>query len=246
MPPRGRASGRASDYGSLADVGPCPPRGDAEARRAGDDGPPAASPGDGEAPALELRDLLEQLDAAGAVRGRVKGEQLMRADVIVSDVSGVTSEYLFTRRPAILPVTPRAPNSSCRGEDRDPSRVPVGLPVGRPIGRPPRPHRGAGAATTRSHRPVRPQPERLFRDHRTLEDAVRSFDLALLAAHSAPRTRVRFQRAYERSRAAALADAGRGPRVSSAGGDRIEGLSDRADGTAPEGGGVDGISRGDG
>ena len=53
-----------------------------------------------------LKDVLERLLIAGAVRGdKGKGEDLMRGDVIVSDVSGVTSEFLFTRRPAIMPVT---------------------------------------------------------------------------------------------------------------------------------------------
>jgi hypothetical protein len=191
----------------------------------------------------ELRDLIEQLEAAGAVRGRVKGEQLMRADVIVSDVSGVTSEYLFTRRPAILPVTPRV-RKLMRGE--------VGIRAEYPwvyqwdvrseglVDRIEALERNDPLASAREV-----AARRFFRDHRTLEDAVRSFDLALSAAHSR-HERGSIQRAYERSRADALADTGPEPRVSSDGGDRVEGLPDRVDGTAPEGGGVDGISRGDG
>ena len=191
----------------------------------------------------ELRDLLDRLEAAGAIPGGLKGEQLMRADVIVSDVSGITSEYLFTRRPAILPVTPRV-RKLMRGEAGIRAEYPwvyqwdvrseglvdriEALECDDPLA-------SARDAAAR----------RQFRDHRTLEDAVRSFDLALAAAH-ARHSRGSVRRTYERSRAAALADTGPEPRVSSAGGDRVEGLSDRADGTAPEGGGVDGISRGDG
>lgn len=238
----GFASG--ADYSSLADVGPVLL---AEMPRLAErDTTVLLRPHPGTGIRVpELRDLLEQLEAAGAVRGRVKGDELMRADVIVSDVSGVTSEYLFTRRPAILPVTQRL-RKLIKDEDGIRAEYPwvyqwdvrsEGL-----VDRIEALERDDPLASAREV-----AARRLFRDHRTLDDAVRSFDLALAAAHSR-HERGSVRRAYERSRAAtvAVADTGPEPRVSSDGGDRVEGVSDRADGTALEGGGVDGISRGDG
>ncbi len=193
----------------------------------------------------ELQDLLGQLEAAGAARGGIKKDELTRADVIVSDVSGVTSEFLFTRKPAILPVTTRL-RQLMKGEGRIRSEYPWvyhwEVAAERIIDRIETLERDDPLAGARDA-----AARRFFRDHRTLDDAVRSFDLALAAAHSR-HERGSVRRAYERSRAAAVAvaDTGPEPRVSSDGGDRVEGVSDRADGTALEGGGVDGISRGDG
>lgn len=233
-----------ADYSSVADVGPALLAAMPRLAERGTTVLLRPHPGTG-IRLPELRDLLDQLEAAGAVRGRVKGDQLMRADVIVSDVSGVTSEYLFTRRPAILPVTTRV-RKLMGGE--------AGIRAEYPwvyrwdvrseslIDRIEALERDDPLASARDA-----AAQRLFRDHRTLDDAVRSFDLALAAAHSR-HERGSVRKAYERSRAAAVAVADRGPepRVSSDGGDRVEGVSDQADGTALEGGGVDGISRGDG
>jgi hypothetical protein len=191
----------------------------------------------------ELRDVLEQLEAAGAIRGQPKAEELMRADVIISDVSGVTSEYLFTRRPAILPVTPRL-RKLLKGDDGIRAEYPWVYPWD--VASEGLVDRIAVLERTDPLASAREEAaQRFFRDHRTVDDAVRSFDLALGAAgHRDRRGSVR--RAYERSRAAAIADARHEPRVSSGDGDRVEGVSDRAGGIAPERGGVDGISRGDG
>lgn len=202
----------------------------------------------------ELREILDELRAAGAVRGASKAEDLMRADIIISDISGVTSEFLFTRRPAILPVSQRL-RDLVKGEDRIRAEYPwvytwdvakerlldrlAGLERADPL----EPQRAAAA-------------KRLFRDHRTLEDAVRSFDLALSStrwrngrvpvriAYEARRRLVRVGFAHRPVRGRRDDDGGVGPRVSSAGRDRVEGASDRADTTEPGGGGVDGSSRG--
>ena len=204
----------------------------------------------------ELREILDQLRAAGAVRGESKAEDLMRADVIISDISGVTSEFLFTRKPAILPVSERL-RDLVKGEDRIRAEYPwvytwdvaneklldrlAALERADPL----EPKRAAAAA-------------RLFRDHRTLEDATRSFDLALSStrwrngripvriAYEARRRLVRAGFAHRPVRVRRADDGATGPRVSSAERERVEDASDRADAVDPGGGGVDGGSHGGG
>ena len=125
----------------------------------------------------ELKELLEELVGAGARRDMDKAGALTRADLLISDVSGVTSEFLFTRKPAMLPVTPRL-LQLFKGERRLREEYPwvyrwdvareslvdrlAAMERADPL-------REARAAAAR----------RLFRDHRTVDDAVRTFDLAL-------------------------------------------------------------------
>ncbi len=52
-----------------------------------------------------LRALRDALYAAGAEADVSKADAFARADVLISDVSGVTAEFLFTEKPTILPVT---------------------------------------------------------------------------------------------------------------------------------------------
>jgi hypothetical protein len=96
---------------------------------------------------------------------------------MISDVSGVTSEFLFTEKPSIMPVSSRLASLG-RSAERlrreypwvqqwDPARqdlvqVIEGLEREDPL-------RSARARAARH----------LFRGHRSLDDAVRSFDLAL-------------------------------------------------------------------
>ena len=91
------------DYSSLAEAGPRIIEAMPALAKRGTSVILRAHPGTSQrVPAL--KELLEDMVAAGAIRGgKDKGEDLMRGDVIVSDVSGVTSEFLFTRRPAIMP-----------------------------------------------------------------------------------------------------------------------------------------------
>ncbi len=69
------------------------------------------------------------LYAAGAEGADVsKAEAFARADVLISDVSGVTAEFLFTEKPTILPVTSTLASLSTRpGLAR--CRISMGLPL---------------------------------------------------------------------------------------------------------------------
>lgn len=136
----------------------------------------------------ELRDIRDALYAAGAESGVGKTEAFERADVLISDVSGVTAEFLFTEKPAIIPVTPRLlerhPDAGwLDGEypwvyrwqmaDGDGASPAIESLLGllRTIeASDPRRDRRAKAARY------------MFRGHRSLEDAVRTFDLALATA----------------------------------------------------------------
>ena len=55
----------------------------------------------------ELLEMRDALFAAGARRGGAKTADFAEADVIISDISGVTAEFLFTEKPAILPASTR-------------------------------------------------------------------------------------------------------------------------------------------
>jgi hypothetical protein len=125
----------------------------------------------------ELRDAVARLLEAGTVTGLSKAEAFERADVLISDISRVTAEFLFTEKPSIMPVDPRFAalgvdaswldreypwvyrwDTTAGGlqallraiETRDPLR--------------------AGRAS---------EARRKFRYHRSIDDAVRTFDLAL-------------------------------------------------------------------
>lgn len=120
-----------------------------------------------------VHDLL----AAGAEPGGDKAADFAAADVIVSDVSGVTSEWLFTRKPAILPVSRRLSQTGKRPDvlrtdypwmyqwdtDAQPLSDLLSLIEERD------PLRSARAARAKA----------MYRGHRTLDEAVRSFDQAL-------------------------------------------------------------------
>ena len=243
--PTWEGRGTNVDYGSVAEAGPAlldampalDERGTTVILR--------AHPGTGSRnPAL--KGVLERLVEAGAVRGtRDKGEDLMRGDVIVSDVSGVTSEFLFTRRPAIMPVTARL-RTLMRGDAGIRAEYPwvYQWDVEREslIDRLETLERADPLRDTRAT-----SARRLFGDHLTIDAAVRSFDRALASVRwrrrpwpirTANDARLRLARR-------ATSEPAR-PRVSSAGGDRVEGMAVRADAADPGGGGVDGGSHGGG
>jgi hypothetical protein len=60
------------------------------------------------------RALVNELFAAGAARPGPKADDLAAADVMLSDVSGVTAEWLYTEKPVIMPITA---NATARGRD---------------------------------------------------------------------------------------------------------------------------------
>ena len=60
------------------------------------------------------RAMVDELFAAGAARPGPKADDLAAADIMLSDVSGVTAEWLFTEKPVIMPITR---NATGRGRD---------------------------------------------------------------------------------------------------------------------------------
>ena len=51
----------------------------------------------------ELIELRDALYAAGVRRGGRKADDFAAADLMISDISGVTAEFLFTEKPTIMP-----------------------------------------------------------------------------------------------------------------------------------------------
>ncbi len=125
----------------------------------------------------ELRDLRDAVFEAGVERGSAKATDFGAADVIISDISGVTAEFLFTEKPAIMPVTDRLIGLG-KDEDRLAAEYPwayrwrvgerglvdqlVELEAKDPL-------RGQRASSART----------MFRGHRSIEEAAATFDLAL-------------------------------------------------------------------
>ena len=125
----------------------------------------------------ELRDMLAELREAGVVFDVSKAEAFERADVLISDISGVTAEFLLTEKPSIMPIVPKLADLG-----RDAAWLDVEYPwvyhwdatadgllavLGEIETRDPLRARRASAARKK------------FRHHRSIEDAVRTFDLAL-------------------------------------------------------------------
>jgi hypothetical protein len=127
----------------------------------------------------ELRPIIAALVEAGAVRGTDKAKDFTEADALIGDVSGNTSEFLFTRKPAIMPVTPRL-TEVMKGERRIKAEYPWVYPW----------HVGSEGLLERLEALERSDPlraardraaRRTFRGHRSIDDAVRTFDIALSA-----------------------------------------------------------------
>jgi hypothetical protein len=123
------------------------------------------------------RKHVEALFAAGASRPGTKAEDYAAADAMLSDVSGATAEFLFTEKPVIVPLTAMA---AARG--KDPATLAREYPWA---------YRWPVASTSllevldglaRSD-PMREQRARsaadLYRGHRDIEHAARTFDTAL-------------------------------------------------------------------
>jgi hypothetical protein len=137
--------------------------------------------------------LVDELLSAGAVSEPDKAAAMTRADVLIGDVSGLTSEFLFTRKPVLLPVWPGLdalldPPSRAReypfADPWDVAREPLLARLSDLERRDPL--AGARAAAAR----------RAFRGHRSVEEAVATFDLALEAARGRG-GRLSVRRAFE-------------------------------------------------
>jgi hypothetical protein len=127
----------------------------------------------------EHRRVVERLLGAGAAPGQDKAAEFEAADLMISDVSGVTAEWLFTQKPSIMPVSARLATID-RSADRlrrdhpwmyqwDPARdeladVLAALEQDDRL-------RKTRASAARS----------MYRGHRSLDEAVATFDLALSA-----------------------------------------------------------------
>lgn len=125
----------------------------------------------------ELKAILEALRTAGVVSGVSKAEAFKRADVLISDISGVTAEFLLTQKPTIMPIVPTLAE---RGLDAAWLKVEYpwvyrwdatadGLLALLDVIQTRDPLRGRRASDARKK----------FRHHRSIEDAVQTFDLAL-------------------------------------------------------------------
>lgn len=125
----------------------------------------------------EVKATLAALVDAGAIRGTDKARDFGDADIIISDVSGVTSEFLFTRKPAIMPITRRLLEGII-SDERIASEYPwvYRWRVGEEdlLERLADLERADPLRSTRDR-----EARRTFRDHRSIDDAVRTFDLAL-------------------------------------------------------------------
>ncbi|MBA2757505.1 MAG: CDP-glycerol glycerophosphotransferase family protein [Chloroflexi bacterium] len=124
--------------------------------------------------------VVERLFASGAVRAPDKAQAFRDADIMIGDVSGVMAEFLFTQSPAVIPVSRRL-TAVGKSEDLladaypwvyrwDPGRRELVDLLAEIETRDP-----LDAARSSMAR-------RVFRDHRSLDDAAASFDLALGAA----------------------------------------------------------------
>jgi CDP-Glycerol:Poly(glycerophosphate) glycerophosphotransferase len=145
----------------------------------------------------ELIELRDALYAAGVRKGRTKAEDFTEADVMISDISGVTAEFLFTEKPIIMPAW-----KDLAAIGKDDTRLAEEYPYayrwhpetegllklldGLSADDPVRSKRAAAART-------------MFRGHRSLDEAVRSFDLALSSVRWR-KTRVPVRWVYEAKR----------------------------------------------
>lgn len=133
----------------------------------------------------EYRAAIDALLAAGAEPGHAKSEDFAAADIMIGDVSGVVGEFLFTQKPTVMPTSARL--LAIKDDQRLMAEYPwvyrwptEGLDLPAAI---------AAFAEGDPLRPVRArEAARMFRDHRSLEAAARTFDLAL--------TCVRFRRTW--------------------------------------------------
>jgi CDP-Glycerol:Poly(glycerophosphate) glycerophosphotransferase len=192
-----------ADFSSLPEVVPALARAMPLLRERGVDVQVRPHPGTGSRlPAYKA--MLSELRSAGARGGSAKADDFAAADVMISDVSGVTPEFLFTEKPVIMPFTAtlaaRGRTSAAISRDyawayqwqvdaEDISALIDGLATEDPLAR----KRSVEAA-------------RMYRGHATLDEAARTFDTAL-ATVGRGRGRVPLRWAFEaRMRAGPLVD----------------------------------------
>ena len=153
----------------------------------------------------ELIDVRDALFAAGARKGGVKATDFAEADVIISDISGVTAEFLFTEKPAIMPVS-----SNLASIGKDDARLAEEYPwVYR--WHPEKEGLIERLEALQADDPLRSRrasaARDMFRGHRSLEEAVVSFDAALASVRWR-KTRVPVRWVYEIKRSSPACDPG--------------------------------------
>lgn len=126
----------------------------------------------------ELKEIRDALLAAGAIPGSSdKSADFNEADIMISDISGVTAEFLFTEKPIVMPLTP-----VLVGMGKDDDRLRQEYPWAY------RWHPDTESLLAMLDRLAREDPLKgarangastMFRGHRTVEEAARTFDLAL-------------------------------------------------------------------
>lgn len=174
----GRRTG--ADYSSLHELAPILQSAMPELRRRGVTLIFRPHPGTGRRDP-EYTALVSDLYAAGARKPGPKAEDFAAADVLLSDVSGITAEFLFTEKPLIMPVTTIAAR---RGKDaqalandypwsyqwhvgeQDLLGLLDDLATSDPL-------RGQRAAEAKA----------MYRGHRDIDAAARTFDIALSCVH---------------------------------------------------------------
>jgi hypothetical protein len=124
-----------------------------------------------------LAAALNELIAAGAERGTDKAADFAASDLIITDVSGVNTEYLFTRKPSLMPVL-----SQLKAVGRTRAELARDHPWAYQWDPRTEPLLDRLAQLERSD-PLRDRREAaaraLFRGHTSIDEAVRTFDLAL-------------------------------------------------------------------
>jgi hypothetical protein len=174
--PTWEGHGERADYQSLREVGPILIDALPGLRERGVSVIMRPHPSTGSrAPAL--REIRDAIFAAGARPGGDKAADFGAADLIISDISGVTAEFLFTEKPALMPVTDRL--------------IALGKDEQRLASEYPWVYRWRVETTSLADRlreletddPLRDRRSSaardMFRGHRSIQEAARSFDLAL-------------------------------------------------------------------
>lgn len=145
----------------------------------------------------ELKELREAVFAAGVERGSGKAADFAAADVMLSDISGVTAEFLFTEKPVVMPVTSRMIELG-KDEDRLASEYPWAYRW-----RPDRQTLETQLAALERADPLRDRrasaAREMFRGHRSITEAAASFDLALSSVRWR-KTRIPVRWVYETRR----------------------------------------------
>ena len=174
--PTWEGHGERADYQSLREVGPALIEAMPRLRERGVSVIMRPHPSTGSrVPAL--RGIRDAIFEAGAQRGGDKAADFSAADVIVSDISGVTAEYLFTEKPAIMPVTERL---MLLGKDDERLGAEYPWVYRWPVDSVSLLDRLVELETSDPLRDQRSRSAReMFRGHRSIEEAADSFDLAL-------------------------------------------------------------------